>query len=403
MAGDSMMQPFIRARAPCLAFVLALLLVFSACRKGPEPRYGGPPGEGRLIYEPGRGIVRQGSVVSGDEQSSFARVQAAFNEGRLEDCINLSLDHSRAWPEGARVVEAILLRVRARLESRRSEDSALPRGVALEQIMFLYLAPDEDARLKALLARESDVARYARDFRQVDFAAFIDRLEPDALALNRGGNMAAAVQDCRTLINYYLPVQELREFRVQTAELTRNTAWLAYAAGDFEGALNSADELLAMNPPPTVKGDTLFIRGHALRRNGAHAFAADAFERLFRGASLRDTDTRWRPWALAWWINQIMATSKGPMYDQTPYERVLELIGEYELYRVENPGIPGTLQAVFTALARQAYDVLIRRDYNAADTYDRLGRQQARDHYLRNAEALERERDKRLARLRGEP
>lgn len=387
------------------ALVLAVLAlaVLAGCRDGPEPRYEGPAGQGRLVFEPGKGIVRKGSIVSGDEQRVWNDVERAFNEKRYADCIAQSLQLSEAFPEGSRVVQAILLRIRARLEIARAEDSKLPRGIPLEHILFVYLAPEDDPRLRALMAREKGVAEYARTFRALNPNEFVERLRPDARELASAGQLDGAIQDSRILVTYYLPAQELREFRRQSAELTRDVTWLALAAGEHNLALRLADDLLALNPPPSVKGDTLYARGHILRMNGAHAYAADAFRRLFDGSGLRDTDTRWRPYALAWWIEEIMETSKGPLYDMVPYERALELVSEYELYRIENPAIDEPLRNRFVELAEKAYNVLILRANNAADAYDRLGEDSARDHYLQNAARLEAERDKRLARLRSKP
>lgn len=385
--------------AAMLACGSALLL--AGCKQAPEPRYEGPHGQGRLVFEPGRGIVRQGSIASSDEQALFSAVQRAFAGRKFAECILFSEQLGLAFPEGSRVVETVLLRVQARLELGRAEEGGLPRSVPLNQLLFVYLAPDDDARLRALMARDPSVASYARDFRAADISDFARRLQPDAKALVASGQLAGALNDCRMLVTYYLPAQELREFRMQTAELTRDVAWLAFAAAEYNNVLEITEELLAMNPPPVVKGDTLFIRGNAQIRTGAHAFAADTFEQLFRGSNLRDTDTRWRPYALALWIQEIMATSKGPLYDVVPYERALELVGEYELYRIENPNLPAKLRDIFTALAERAFDVLIYRASNAADAYSRLGQSQARDHYLENAKLLEAERDQRLARLKG--
>ncbi|MCL4731638.1 MAG: hypothetical protein KJ044_14540, partial [Planctomycetes bacterium] len=65
----------------------AALVALAACRKGPDPRYEGPAGEGRLVYEPGRGIVRQGSTVAATEQALFARGEAAWRERNWAECI----------------------------------------------------------------------------------------------------------------------------------------------------------------------------------------------------------------------------------------------------------------------------------------------------------------------------
>lgn len=380
--------------------LMAALALLAGCKKGPEPRYEGPSGEGRLVYEPGKGIVRQGSRANSDEQTLFAAVEKAWAQRRLAECIALSEELSFRFPEGSRVVEAILLRIEARIELGRAAEGGMPRNVPLNRMMFVYLATDDDLRLRELLAADKSVADFARQFRALDWVEFVERLKPDGDALYSSGQLEGALLDCQALINYYLPAQELREFRQRTAELTRDIAWLGFAARDQNLVVEITEDLLAMNPPPAVKGDALFIRGHALRINSAHAFAADNFDRLFRTAGLRDTDTRWRPHALLWHINEIMASSKGPLYDLVPYERALEMVGEYELYRIENPNLAPKLKEQFVILCERAYDALILRDTNAAATYSRLGEKQARDFYQENARNREAERDRRIARLR---
>jgi len=386
-----------------LLSLAALCLWVAGCKTGPDPRYGGPVGQGRLVYEPGRGIVREGSTVVASEQALFDAVEKASNEKRWADCIFLSEELSRTFPEGSRVVEAIHLRIEARLELGRAREGGMPRGLPLDRLMFVYLAPDDDIRLRELMAKDKSVAEYASKLRSIDFVEFIGKLAVDADELSFSGQLAGALADCSILVTYYLPAQDLREFRQRTAELSRDVAWLAFAAREYNQTVEITEDLLAMNPHPAVKGDALFIRGHALRLNTAHAFAADTFDRLFRTSGLRDTDTRWRAHALLWQINEIMASSKGPLYDLIPYERALELLGEYELYRFENPGISPKLREQFVILCERAYEVLIMRDRNAADTYSRLGENEARDQYLANAANWEVERDKRLKRLQAGP
>jgi len=385
-----------------LIAILSLALL-AACKQGPEPRYEGPKGNGRLVYQPGKGIVRKDSIASSDEAALYQAVEKAFTQGRMQDCVNLSEQLSLNFPEGSRVAEAIQLRIAARLALGRAQEGGLPRSVPLDRLLFLYLAPDDDPRLRELVARDRGIADYAKEFRANDFVDFIKRVAPDADAMYSSNQLGAALLDCRILITYYLPVQDLREFRHRTAELTRDIAWLAFAARSYNDVVEICDDLLALNPPPAVKGDTLFIKAHAQRLNGAHFIAAETFDRLYRQAGLRDTDTRWRPYALLWSINEIMDSSKGPIYDLVPYEHALELIGEYELYRIENPNLSDKLKDQFVILCERAYDVLILRDTNAADTYSRLGEKDARDQYLKNAKNWEAERDKRIARLRSSP
>lgn len=386
----------------CALFILlvASALLAGACST-PERRYRGPEGEGRLIYDPERGITRKGAEVNTTEQSLYIAMDQAWSQRRWSDVIVVSNQISESFPEGSRVVEAIVKRVKARFEFGRDNDPevGLPTRVMLDQWIFLYLAPNHDNRLKRMMTLDVESRQFINDYREQSVNEFITKLEPDADALYDSFQLDLALQDCRTLLTYYLPALELREFRREVSELTRDVLWLMYATNAYSAVVDIAQDLRAMNPPPSVKGDTLFILGQAQRQNGAHTLAADTFGRLYRGAGLRDTDTRWRAYALMWQINQTMESSKGEIYDIVPYERAMELLGEYELYVIENPNISDSIHAEYLQLMEDVYGVMIYRAVNAADTYDRIGEDEARDYYLGRARAWEDERDTRVAEL----
>jgi hypothetical protein len=379
---------------------LAVLLV--ACAAGPDPRYQGPAGEGRLVYEPGIGITRRGAVADTQEKQLFELARTAFDERRYAEAIDHTLMLTLNFPEGARAVEALLLRIRARLEYGRGGDAetGLPRSVALNQWLFLYLAPSYDSRLQTLLNRDESWREFISELRALHVDQFLARMRPDANAVYDSGQLELARYDCSTLVTYYLPALELREFRQQASELTRDVAWLLYAAGAADAVISVTEDLLAMSPEPSVKGDALFIQGHARRLNGAHALAANTFAYLFGRAGLRDTDTRWRPYALMWQIRETMESSKGPLYDLVPYEIALELLGEYELYAIENPNIAESVHEEFILLLEDVYQVMIDRDLNAADTYSRLGEGKAAGYYVARAEEWRAERDRRVNDMR---
>ncbi|MCB9933585.1 MAG: hypothetical protein H6841_09205 [Planctomycetes bacterium] len=388
---------------PLLA--LSVLLLLAGCATGPEPRYVGPGGSGPLIYRPGVGITRMDAETSTDEQGAFAAIQKAFEDKRWQEAVVLSLGFTQRFPEGSRVVEAIILRVRARLELGRDQDpdNGLPQAIPLDRWMFLYLAPIYDKRLQDLMTHDAESRAFLTELRDTPVDDFVKKLQPDADALYDSGHLYMALADCTTLVTYYLPALELREFRQEVAELTRDVAWLMYAARDYDAVIRIADDLGVMNPAPAIKADALFIQAQAQRQNDAHVLAANTFGFLFSGAGLRDTDTRWRPYALMWQINETMAASKGKAYDLVPYERALELLGEYELYAIENPNIPTSVHDSFIQLMEDVYNVMIERDLNSADTYDRLGESSARNYYLNRAGDWETQRDRRVAELRKAP
>lgn len=380
-----------------------IVLLLAACAEGPIPRYKGPPGEGRLVYEPGVGITRIGTLPAANEQSAYAAVQAAYDDRRYDDAIFQSIQFIQAYPDGSRAVEVLLMRIRARLEYGRTTDpdEGLPKTVPIPQWMFLYLAPAYDTRLQSMLNRDETWREFIRELRSLSVDEFLQRIRPDANAMYDNDQLYLARFDCSELVTYYLPALELREFRRQAAELTRDVAWLLYAAGASDDVLTVTEDLLTMNPEPSIKGDALFIQGHARRLNGAHALSANTFGYLFSGAGLRDTDTRWRPYALMWQIRETMEYSKGKGYDLVPYEIAMELLGEYELYAIENPNIPVNVHEEFVLLLEDVYNVMIERDLNAADTYARLGESDAADYYVARAEEWRVERDKRASDLRG--
>lgn len=382
--------------------ILPLAAMISACAEGPQPRYAGPGGKGRLVFEPGVGITRPDAVASTDEQAVFVEIQQAYDNEKWQQVVLLSNTLTQNFPEGARAVESILLRIRARLELGRSSspDAGIPGSVTLNDWLFLYLAPIYDQRLQQLLNKGDEFRSVITELREKDIGSFVNDLALDADALYDSGQLQLAIYDARTLVTYYLPALELREFRNQTAELTRDIAWLSYAARDFDEAIALAEDLLVMNPSPSVKADALFIQGQAQRRNGAYALAANTFGYLFSGAGLRDTDTRWRPYALMWQIKETMDVSKGPTYDLVPYERAMELLGEYELYMLENPNISDAVHEEFILLMTSVYDIMILRDLDAADQYGRLGEDSPQEYYTARAADWEAKRDKRVEELR---
>ena len=383
--------------------LLIPLLLLAACQQGPEPRYAGPTGEGRFEYDPTLGIVRKDAAINGTEQGLYADAEKAFQQGRFLDCIIATIGLTQAFPDGSRAPDAILMRIRARMAFGRLSDAAegFSKQVPLERWLFMYMAPDHDDRLRRLRASGQESRRVVDEFRALGVDQFLEKLRPEADALYDSGQLEMIGFDCRTLLTYYLPTLELRDYRRDVTELARDAAWLAYASRAYDLTINLCDELIGVNPPPHVKGDTLFIFGQAQRQNGAHVFAANTFGLLFSGAGLRDTDTRWRPYALMWQIQETLNASKGKAYDMTYYERALELIGEYELYLVENPAVPAALHEEFIALTVVIYAIMAWRDRNSADTYWRIGEHGAEAHYLERAAEWERRRDTRVQQLRG--
>ena len=83
-----------------------------------------------------------------------------------------------------------------------------------------------------------------------------------------------------------------------------------------------------------------------------------------------------------------------------PYERALELLGEYELYMIENPNISDSVHEEFILLMQEVYDVMIERELDAADQYSRLGEDGAEGYYFSRASEWEDARDKRIEDLR---
>jgi hypothetical protein len=394
-------------RAPHILIVLCLLFIFIAiggCATGPEPTYRGPGAGGRLIYDPDLGITREGAARDASEQNLYTLADKAFRDRNWQRCIEVAGSLIEAFPDGARAVDGHILRIRANLEAGRAEATGgFSKTATIDQWLFIYLTPEHDERLIRLVNRSAEAREYVRATRALSIDAFIDELSGDAFPIYNTGRLAAAQFDVARLLTYYLPALYLREYRRAIAELARDVCWLMYAAEDYNLTIVLAEELLAVNPPPSVKADALFIMGHSQRKNGAGPIAANTFGLLYRGAGLRDTDTRWRPYALMHQIHQTMQTSKGYIYDVTYYERALELLGEYELYRIENPNIPPELNDEFILLVQDVYDILARRDRNAASQYGKLGESRAKAYYIALAEEREAQRDKRIRALKEAP
>lgn len=388
-------------RAFFLALAPALVLLLTGCPSGPVPVYSGPEGMGRLRYDRERGIYREGSRDLPAEQALYESARAATANQQWAECIRLVDAQLKAYPDGARAVDAILLRIEARMEGYRAPRGGPPRVVSLEGWFFLYLSPSYDPRIRSFMAKGGENARVAGELRSRSFENFIEWIAPDARAIQAAGMIEPLATDIRLLTNYYLPAMEIEDYRVRTAEFARNLSWLAFAARATDRVLSVATDVYVMNPSPSVKADVLFVEGQALMRNGAYNLAAAAFNRLFRGANLRDTDTPWRPYALYWLIVATVRKSKGPEYDIVPYEQGIELLGDYDLYLVENPGVSMALRGRFDTLIFEIYQVMIDRDISAAKTYALIGQRQARDYYLAHAEEWRKTRDKRLTKTAG--
>ncbi|MCC6574574.1 MAG: hypothetical protein IT462_12385 [Planctomycetes bacterium] len=376
-----------------LAGVLAML---TACHGGPVPVYSGPQGMGRLRYDKERGIFREGSQNVGGEVAMYEAARTALANKDWAKCVSLVDAQLKAYPDGGRAVDGILTRLEARLEAGRPQSGGLPHVVSLEGWFFLYLSPSYDSRIKSFMARGGENARIARELRDRSFEGFIEWISADARSFRNGGYLEPLSNDVRLLVNYYLPAMEFEDYRVRTAEIARNVVWLAYAAKAYDYVVSISADIHVMNPSPSVKADVLFVEGLAQMHNGAYSLAANTFNRLFRGANLRDTDTPWRPYALYWLIVSTTRKSKGPQYDIVPYEQGIELLGDYNLYLVENPGVSPVLRERFNQLIREVYEVMVQRDLHAAQTYALLGLADTRDYYIAHAEEWRKARDKRL-------
>lgn len=385
----------VRVAFQCGVLSLALCVV-AACKTGPEPKYEGPGGEGRLRYDPKTGVVREGSQAVAAEQRLYENAERAFKERRFVDCISACELLTQAYPEGARAVDAILLRMNARMEGPRQPPLPAPARMALSDWLFLYLTPSYDPRYASLVAKGGEYAETARKVRDLPYEQFIASISVDADAIYDEGYLRPLVQDLRLLVTYYVPALDVAEYRLRTAEIGRDVAWLAYAARDYDLALDATAELGGLNPPPGIKADALFVEGNSLAKNGGYPLAAVTFERLFRGANLRDTDTRWRPYALYQLIVQTANTAKGPEYDIAVYEKCLEHFGDYELYLLENPSVPKTLREKFRMLIAEIYQVFIDRDLSAAKTYRKLGEKGAAAYYEQHAEEWRKQMEARL-------
>ncbi|MDC1142801.1 hypothetical protein OAU50_06890 [Planctomycetota bacterium] len=386
--------------------IFLALLLLTGCSSGEIPRYKGPGGNGRLVYQDGRGIVREGSPENVSEAAMFERVKSAFGRQDWATCIRHSTLQTNAYPDGARAAESLLFRIEARLELGRAGKAlgGLSVNLPISQWLFLYLAPDSSPELAALSGRDAEFGQFIAEFRDLHIDDFISDLAVDANAIYASEQLLQAQEDCRTMLVYYLPVQEIASLRARTANLTRDVAWLLYAARAYTDVIELTEDIRTLNPSPTVKGDTLFVEGLAQKRNGAAPVSARTFEQLFHGAGLRDTDTRWRPFALLQMIDQNIALSKGWKYDISPYERAIDLFGEYELYLIENPNVSPWLRDHFITLIERVYDVLILRAHEAARTHDHRGDEDAAiKFYAEKATYWEDEKFERVAALKAIP
>lgn len=397
-AGRGLMQKLGKFARGCVSSTLfaGVLVLAASCKSGPDPVYEGPEGAGQLRYDPSKGIFREGSKDVPGEKKLFEFARDAFEKRRFAECVVYCEQLTLSYPDGARAIDAILMRMSARIEGSRSEEEGPPKSIALSDWLFLYLTPSYDPRFSAFMQRGGDSASTVNKLRARSFADFMGWIAPDADAIYDAGALRWLVYDLKLLVNYYIPALEVKDYRARTAEIGRDVAWIAYAARDYEFCLDAVKELDSLNPAPGIKADMLFAQAHSLAQNGAHPMAAATFERLFRGANLHDTDTPWRPYALYELIVQTAKMSKGPEFDIALYERCVELFGDYELYLLENPSVPKSLRERFRALIQEVYLVFIERDLAAAKVYRKLGESGAADYYLKHADEWRAQLKKRL-------
>lgn len=381
--------------------LLLILPLLASCTSGPDPVYLGPEGDGPLRYDPDRGIVRTNSLPNQDEESLWGAAEKAWQEKRYGDTIRITRRISEYHTEGRRVVDAILLRIKARIAAGLAKHQDVAGALTYEQKFFVYLAPNWDPRIQALQSGDDQVREDLAKERNKAFGHFIDDIRPTANVLYDSGQLVAAIRDVRLLATYYVSALSLETLRTQVSETGRNLAWWVFAAGNYDLCIELAKDMLAFNPSPSIKADVLFIQAHAQRENDADGIAANTFALLWDGEYLRDTETRWRPAGLFWWIEQILEVSKGPIYDLALYERCIELLGEYELYLETNPWVSTSLRRGFIEQVKRVYDIMIFRQQNAATTYDKLSEHEAADYYRDKAKEWEEARDERIRALKG--
>lgn len=90
------------AHAGFFAFCIlsfSLFIAVSGCKTGPDPKYEGPGGEGRLRYDPKAGVVREGSQAVAAEQRLYETAERAFKERRFLECITSCELLTQAYPE----------------------------------------------------------------------------------------------------------------------------------------------------------------------------------------------------------------------------------------------------------------------------------------------------------------
>lgn len=341
-------------RRVALAAAVAVLasVAVSGCRANPKHRYAVPSGQGRIAYDPERGIFREGTPVDVTEEELFRQGKVQFDDREFADAAATfrSLRTHPEFVDGARALDAIVMEAVALLEAGRAQDSLWLVG----DIAGSWFDPSET------YWRNELPERLWNPVSESDVKPFIDGLRADAIE-----DSYAVTRD---VFDYYsVGLGVSRERLLDVSRHARNLAWVAGLAGDDALSSRIAADLVARQPRGVIEAQALLILAQSEVRRELYEEARVHFSRIYEIAP----DATLRERALLGEIEAIIQQSKGEEYDRTLYDLASEKINEYKTdFLVQHN--THRLVGEFARLEQYVNEVIWNGLQKAASDYRRL-------------------------------
>lgn len=391
MTGHLKLKALMTNALHILTLTLIAMMVFAACDT-PGHIYS-PPGEGRIIYDPERGLIRQAGDLPAEAEDSEALFRSGmlrFNQRKYEEAAaRLGLYRQRLYPDGPRALEAVIWESIAKLENARGQDSLwLADHLANayhdedpQAYAALGLDPNAPGAKRGLLDLARNVAsnfsrRELNDNWELSQEIFV--YYSAGLAVQ---TIPGATIDADDLPGYQGLASD-RSFFTMHARHTRNLAWFALLAGQPRISREAASFLEKRTQNRTIRNPALLILAEASLRLDLPYYAEQAYHDL---AASPGVSPIVQEQALYGEVLSIIAQSKGAEYDVAVYERAEARIDEYKAgFFANHPNGSRLLQQFYNA-KRELMQIEIEKLDEAMKTYDRVFEDDAAAFYQRRS------------------
>lgn len=384
-----------------IASTLALLISL-ACASCDSPGHVyNPPGEGRIIYDPDRGLIRQAGELPENIENSeelFRAGMKLFNQGDFEAArARLKLYRERLFADGPRALEAVIWECIAMLERGRGQQSTwLADHVANafhdeDPQAFAALglkASDPSAKLTVLRLAQEIAKRFSRRtlndnwaLSQEIFVYYSAGLAVQTIPDTRGSEDAQADDLPR-----YRGLAADRSFFTMHSRHTRNLAWYALLAGQPRVAREAASFMERRTLNTAIRNPTLLILAEAALRLDLPVYAEQAYRDLAESADVRPLI---QEQALYGEVRAIMAQSKGDEYDARVYERAEAKVDAYKAGFYVNHALGARMLEDFHRAKLELMQIRLIKLNEAVKTYERLFQEEAALAYQARADKLE--------------